>query len=217
MWEAVSSNLSNVPTIGRTATNLLDQAFNFSLINTVLCNFCFSLNSNIYWSHSPLETSEYLWNTEKKTGYIMLWVNCRLVCICYILHLLLLPITYWYFFNSFIWSNLRCIIYELHVLFNPHHFWAGTGSILPFFVWRLYILDAGWYPQLAECLTYTTQHTCSLYKCWQLDVGFETKTNPRKLMSEVHLLALNNETVHHGTTSNNETVHHDTGFETVYV
>jgi hypothetical protein len=38
------------------------------------------------------------------------------------------------------------------------------------------------------------------------DVGFETKTNPRKLMSEVHLLASNNEIVHHGT-----------GFKTVYV
>jgi hypothetical protein len=36
------------------------------------------------------------------------------------------------------------------------------------------------------------------------DVGFETKTNPRKLISEVHFLASNNEIDHHGT-----------GFETV--
>jgi hypothetical protein len=38
------------------------------------------------------------------------------------------------------------------------------------------------------------------------DLGVETKTNPPKFMSEVHLLVLNYEIVHQGT-----------GFETVYV
>jgi hypothetical protein len=43
------------------------------------------------------------------------------------------------------------------------------------------------------------QHTPSLWECKQYDLQVETTTNPRKVKSVVHSLALNNEMVYHGT------------------
>lgn len=36
----------------------------FSSVNTVLCNFCCSLNRNVYWIHLPLDTTMYPSSTE---------------------------------------------------------------------------------------------------------------------------------------------------------
>jgi hypothetical protein len=40
---------------------------------------------------------------------------------------------------------------------------------------------------------------CSLWECLQFDLYVETKTNPQKVKSVVHSLALNNEIVYDGT------------------